>query len=285
MRAPNMWEAVFLGFCEHIWCHGHRQPSRVGPVYMMTGQVLTVEMTGNHFPLLTTRRMYPKPILGELAAFLRGYTNNGQFMAFGCNYWTPNARKHYAELFPGFENNGSDEELELGPIYGKQWRDFGGVDQIAQCRELLKNDPWSRRAVVTAMNPPEEPRMCLPPCHTNFQFNRVGNRLDLTIYMRSVDVCLGLPSDIALYYTLLILMAQDVKLDVGMMHFAFGNAHVYEAHAHQLENHLQRLTDPPPRWVLREKDPEGNYTDLFHPDDLEIVGYSPQGALKYELLV
>ncbi len=276
----NHWEASYTGLCEWVLKCGHLQPSRAGDTIATVGQNLTISMSQHHFPLLTTRRMYYKPVFGELAVFLRGFTNNGAFMEFGCNYWTTNAR-----AFPPNRDVVSDADLELGPIYGKQWRNFGGIDQIAVCRGLLMHDPYTRRAVVTAMNPAEEHLMCLPPCHTNFQFCVVGDRLDLCVYMRSVDLCLGLPSDIALYYALLILMASDTGYAVGKLHFSFGNAHIYKSHFKNLEIQLERISKRPPTWYLRPQESMRNYTDNFMPDDLVIEDYNPQERINYELAV
>lgn len=274
------WERGYLALCADVAQNGELQQTRVGDAMAAIGMSLWVRMGVGEFPLLTTRKMYYKPVLGELAAFIRGATWNGGFMDYGCNYWTPNARawKENNEII-------SDRDLWLGHIYGYQWRCFGaeGFDQMAASRDMLLKDPNSRRNIITTWDPAELDKMCLPPCHILMQWHAIGGRLDLSVYMRSVDLCLGLPSDVVLYYTLLILMAADVGMRVGDLHFLFGNAHVYKGHAQGLQQQLTRLVGNPPLFSLLPLDYGSKYTDTFQPQNISITEYEPQEPIKYEL--
>lgn len=278
-RSFNNWEGSYLALCEDVLRHGYRESSRAGDVYCLPGLSQTISLPAqNQFPLLTTRRMFVAGILGEAAAFLRGSTSNGNFLRFGCKYWTPNARAAY----PGLEDL-PDDVLPLGPIYGAQWRNFNGqgVDQLDAARRMIVSDPHSRRIIVTAWNPLQTGLMCLPPCHVMFQFHVMGDELHLTVYMRSVDLCLGLPSDIVLYYLILALMAYDTRMPIGSLTFQFGNAHIYAAHVQQLEEQLGRTVGEPPVFNLIGS--AGRLIDNFVPTDIMFHSYNPQEKITYEL--
>lgn len=283
---PNNWEEGYLGLCLNVYHYGYHEDSRVGRVRASPGMTLKIEMPDGRFPLLTTRKMFPKPILGELTGFLHGATMNGFFMKHGCNYWTANARSHHPNLAKW-----KDEDLPLGPIYGYQWRKFNGdlrFDQLAKAKRDIIANPTSRRIVVTAWNPLQNDYACLPPCHVMFQFHVMGGLLHCTVYMRSVDLCLGLPSDVVLYYTLLVLMAADTKLPVGSLTFHFGNAHVYMEHADGLYAQLTREVLHPPAYVLSDKTAHGlpitSYIDQFTPEVLQFNDYNHQEKIHYALL-
>lgn len=275
------WESNYLDLLDTVLEKGLTVETRVGPALSLIGQSLTVDPTQGEFPLLTTRRLFPKPVLGELAAFLRGATFNREFLEQGCNYWTPNARAWKTNT-PGMK----DEELFLGPVYGAQWRKWEGkhdtVDQLMEAKELLLKDPGSRRNIVTAWQPADLHAMCLPPCHILFQFHVRGLTLHCSVYMRSVDLCLGLPSDIILYYALLILMATDVNMLVGNVYFHFGDAHIYKAHEENAKIQVLRAIEEHPIWELRVKE---DYLNTFVPSDLDFIGYRPRERIGYELLV
>lgn len=281
----NNWEKDYLALCSNVAANGYKEPSRVGGTYALPGQSLRIEMPRGKFPLLTTRRMFYKPVFGELAAFLRGATRNGQFMKYGCNYWTANARA--AHPHQGWK----DKDLPLGPIYGAQWRKFNGdicYDQLADARKMIRENPSSRRIVVTAWNPLQTAYMALPPCHIMFQFHVMGKALHMTVYMRSVDLCLGLPSDVALYYALLVIMAHDTDLPVGSLTFSFGNAHVYTEHFKQLPEQLSRpVLEAPDYGVVSTNErgsPITSFIDQFTPSNILISNYEPAEKIAYALL-
>lgn len=249
--------------------YGAPRVSRVGPTRQMFGKMLEWHMSQG-FPLITTRRMYPKPIFGELAAFLNGADHVSEFRAYGCNYWDADAKR--------WGRDGA-----LGRIYGVQWRDWGGrIDQLRNLVNGLIDDPHGRRHIVTAWNPGELHVMALPPCHTWFQCNvdDVGN-LDMLVYMRSVDLCLGLPADLCLYGLLLSLLAREVGLEPGRLVFTFGDCHVYENHVAVWE------TEQQPRSPLACPIPfirlSGRGLFEFHPNDVALFDYEPFSPVNYIL--
>ena len=250
--------------------HGARRHSRAGPTRSIFGQLsLSLSMEDSVFPLLTTRRIHFLPVLGELAAFLRGATDLATFKRFGCNYWDANAA--------AWRNPG-----DVGRIYGAQWRDWitpdgGRVDQLVVLIEGLRNEPESRRHILACWNPGELHEMCLPPCHIIAQFNVEHAELDCCVYMRSVDVCLGLPSDMVLYGALLALIAQRIGRNPRYLTFFFGDCHVYENHVQTAKQQLEREAFPLPTFELRPT------CDIyrFKPEDIIIHGYRPAESLKY----
>jgi thymidylate synthase len=236
-----------------------------------------MDMTHGDFPILTTRKMHIAGIAGELAAFLRGATTLKEFKDFGCNYWDANAAAWHA-------NKGVPVEAQrVGHIYGAQWRYFGasGVNQIAMLQEGLVNNPFGRRHLLTTYDPSTLDDGCLPPCHLLTQFNVTNEqKLDAIVYMRSVDLCLGLPTDVALYAMLLILTAQSTGYTPGRLAFMMGDTHVYHAHSDMLQVQVLRDIGIPCQWKLDEN----SSLDDFKPEHFELVGYNPQPAIKYELL-
>jgi thymidylate synthase len=276
-QVPN-WEEAYLRLCESVLEYGVSHDTRAGPATALIGGSLSIRTRAEEFPLLTTRRAYPKPVLGELAAFLRGAQYNEDFVRFGCKYWTANAKASPI-------NQGITDEslLKVGLIYGAMWRNFNGMDQIAEARRMLVEDPDSRRIVVSAWDPTKLKDMCLPPCHILMQWHVLGGQLFLTVYMRSVDLALGLPSDIVLYYALLICMGHDVNLPVGGLVFSFGNMHIYDGHRKGMETQLNRKPGHPPYFKLKKHETPIYLTDLFTPDMLEFYFYRHQGEITYEL--
>lgn len=272
------WEQDYLRLVYDVVNNGWAQPSRAGDVHMALGKGLSITgLKPGEFPLLNSRKMYIAGVAGELAAFLRGADNVRVFQKYGCNYW----------------NDFANENGGLGPIYGVQWRYWPNsihepVDQIRECRELTRKDPYSRRILLTTWNPAQTNQMALPPCHIICQFHVRGNKLSASVYMRSVDLCLGLPSDIVLYYLLLILMAHDTGYEPHELHFSFGNAHVYEAHvATFIDEHYERVdvlgNMPVPTYKILK--PGFELTNIFTPDMLVIENYRPMAPIQYKLLV
>jgi len=232
-------------------------------------------MRNNQFPILTTRKIFWKPVLGELAAFLRGATDLKTFQELGCNYWDANAASWY-------DNAGIPKEnWNVGNIYGVKWRNFHGRNQLRDLVHGLKTEPTSRRHVLTTWDP-SETWQCLPPCHLLAQFN-VSNDgyLDCIVYMRSVDLCLGLPSDIILYAALTILVAHECGYKPGSLTFFTGDTHIYKNHIETFYRQLSSPEHPLPVWYLNEE----TSLNAFLPEHLNLVCYQHGDKLEYPFSV
>ena len=271
------FERGYLRLIEDILLNGIPAPSRAGPTRSVFGRQLRIpDLADGFFPLLTTRKIHYRPVLGELAAFLRGATKLSTFKEFGCNYWDANASTWPVNF------NKHPAAWEVGRIYGSQWRAWRGwKDQLAELVEGLKTDPHSRRHVVTAWAPDALDKMCLPPCHILFQCYVRDHRLSMLVYMRSVDVCLGLPSDIALYAALLLILCNETDYRPGDLVFMLGDAHIYQNHESAAEVQLEQMIKALPTYELN---PTATI-DTFLPSDLSILNYNPGRPINYELNV
>ena len=219
------------------------------------------------FPLLTTKRISFKNIAAELLWFLSGSTNVGPLQEQGVYIW----------------DAWCDDEGDLGPIYGKQWRDWGGsVDQIALLVEEIRNNPASRRQVVSAWNPTDLPRMALPPCHVLFQTTVIENQLSLHVYQRSADVFLGLPYNIASYALLTYMLAKVTGLCPGTLIWSGGDVHIYTNHLKQIREQLTREPRPSP-FLFIDRKPES--INDFTLRDFTLTNYNPHPPLHGEVAV
>ena len=262
-------EAEYIKLVMSIIKNGYLSDSRAGATYSLPGQGISFDLREG-FPLLTTRKMFTKGIFGELAAFVRGAEDLVTFEKFGCNYWKDNAKN--------WEPNKGKPESEwlVGQSYGSLWRNFEGVDQLSTVIEALKSDHLSRRHVITAWHPAA--KACLPSCHILFQFYARRGYLHCHVYMRSVDLCVGLPSDMVLYALLTALVAKDVGMEPCTLSYAFGDCHVYRNHVYYFINvQSPRLIHKAPRLQLA---PEAS-TLTFTPDQAEILDYEYAPAIKY----
>ena len=262
----------------HVWDNGIERKDRTGVgTRSMFGLVLEVANTKDSFPAVTSKQLAVKQCFGEMAAFIQGYSDLDDFHKFGCTVWDGNATADYWKpVTPG----------DLGRIYGVNWREwtncYGEVtDQLKVLVESLIYSPESRRHIVTAWNPGELQYMCLPPCHTHFQCYVENRNLDMQVYMRSVDLVLGLPFDIAGYALLQQLIAKETALDSRRLRFIFGDAHIYLNHSDALSTILSNKIKMAPLLVLA---PE---TELFtfHPDQARLVGYAHSGKVEAKLNV
>ncbi|MCG8591589.1 MAG: thymidylate synthase [Proteobacteria bacterium] len=213
------------------------------------------------FPLLTTKKLHLRSIIYELLWFLRGDTNVGYLREHGVSIW----------------DEWADEQGDLGPVYGHQWRswptpDGGGVDQIAQVVEAIRTTPDSRRLVVSAWNPADVPAMALPPCHLLFQFYVAEGRLSCQLYQRSADIFLGVPFNIASYALLTLMVAQVTGLAPGEFIHTFGDAHLYTNHLDQARKQLAREPRPLPQMRLN---PDRTELGKFEYEDFALSGYDP----------
>lgn len=213
------------------------------------------------FPLLTTKKLHLKSIIYELLWFLKGDTNIKYLQEHGVKIW----------------NEWADENGDLGPVYGHQWRSWpdykgGSIDQIKNVLDLIKHSPSSRRMLVTAWNPAEVDEMALPPCHCLFQFYVAEGKLSLQLYQRSADTFLGVPFNIASYSLLLHMMAQVTGLKVGEFIHTTGDTHIYLNHLEQVKLQLTRTPRPLPKIIIN---PDVKDLFSFHYDDFKIEDYNP----------
>lgn len=251
----------YLDLLDRILTTGVEKPDRTG-----TG---TLSVFGNQmrfdlkdgFPLLTTKKLHLKSIIYELLWFLRGDTNIKFLKDHGVSIW----------------DEWADENGDLGPIYGKQWRAWkdyrgGTIDQISQAVDLIKHHPESRRIVVSAWNVADLPEMALSPCHCLFQFYVANGRLSLQLYQRSADTFLGVPFNIASYALLLMMMAQVCGLEPGEFVHTTGDTHLYLNHLDQARLQLTREPRPLPKMHIN---PEVKDIFSFRYEDFELTDYNP----------
>lgn len=251
----------YLDLLRHVRDNGVLKSDRTGTG---TRSVFGYQMRFNldeGFPLLTTKKLHLKSIIYELLWFLRGDTNVHYLQEHGVRIW----------------NEWAGPDGDLGHIYGYQWRswpdyDGGCIDQISQAIDDIKNNPDSRRIIVSAWNVADLGRMNLPPCHMLFQFYVANGRLSLQLYQRSADIFLGVPFNIASYALLLMMVAQVIGLHPGDFVHTLGDAHIYTNHFEQVEEQLSRTPRPLPQMLINP-----SVTDIFAFDygDFTLQGYNP----------
>lgn len=256
---------------EHILDHGVDKSDRTGTG---TRSVFGYQMRFNladGFPLVTTKKLHLRSIIHELLWFLKGETNIAYLKENKVRIW----------------DEWADENGDLGPVYGSQWRSWQGadgetIDQISQVVQQIKTNPDSRRLIVSAWNVAEIPKMKLPPCHAFFQFYVADGKLSCQLYQRSADVFLGVPFNIASYALLLEMVAQVTNLGVGDFVHTFGDAHIYSNHMEQVSLQLSREPRSLPKLNLN---PDINSIFDFTFNDIEIVDYDPHPAIKGKVAV
>ena len=251
----------YLKLLDRILTEGATKTDRTGTGTMSVfGNQMRFDMADG-FPWLTTKKLHLKSIIYELLWFLRGDTNVHYLQEHGVRIW-----KEWA-----------DENGELGPVYGHQWRSWpdyngGTIDQIQNVVDMIKNHPDSRRMMVTAWNPAEVEQMALPPCHCLFQFYVADGRLSLLLYQRSADTFLGVPFNIASYALLLQMMAQVTGLQPGEFIHTTGDTHLYLNHLDQARLQLTRTPRPLPTMKIN---PDVKNLFDFHYEDFQLEGYDP----------
>jgi thymidylate synthase len=247
------------------------------------------------FPLLTTKKVHLKSIIHELLWFINGDTNIKYLVDHDVRIWNEWPYKTYT-LSSDYQGETMDEYVEkiktdpnfaekygdLGPVYGAQWRKFNGVDQLQYILDEIKNNPDSRRMILSAWNPAEIKNMALPPCHTLIQFYVRDQKLSLQLYQRSADIFLGVPFNIASYALLLMMVAQVTNLEVGEFVHTLGDAHIYSNHFDQIELQLSR--EPKKRPIMKINPNVKSLFD-FKYDDFELVDYNPYPAIKGKVAV
>ena len=262
---------AYLDLMRHILDEGIRKEDRTGTGTVgVFGHQLRFDLTDG-FPAVTTKKLHFRSIIHELLWFLRGETNIAYLRENGVSIW----------------DEWADEDGELGPVYGSQWRswptpDGGTVDQLARVIDDIRTTPHSRRLIVSAWNVAEVDDMALPPCHTLFQFHVADGRLSCQLYQRSADVFLGVPFNIASYALLTCMVAQVTGLRPGDFVHTFGDAHLYLNHLEQAERQLARSPRTLPTLHL---DPSVKEIDDFRYEHIEIRDYDPHPHIKAPVAV
>ncbi len=261
----------YLNLLEHVSQNGIERADRTGTgTKSVFGHQMRFDLSQG-FPVLTTKKLHLKSIIHELLWFLKGETNIAYLKANGVSIW----------------DEWADENGDLGPVYGSQWRSWPAgdgqkIDQIALLVEAIKTNPSSRRHIVSAWNPAEVDEMALPPCHCLFQFYVAEGRLSCQLYQRSADIFLGVPFNIASYALLTMMMAQVTGLKPGDFVHTLGDAHLYLNHLEQTKTQLGRVPK-----VLPEMKINSQVRDLFAftYDDFQLVGYDPDPSIKAPIAV
>lgn len=262
---------AYLDLLRTVLEHGTRKDDRTGTgTLSLFGWQMRFDLQDG-FPLVTTKRVHWKSVLHELLWFLRGETNIAYLNQHGVSIW----------------DEWADDQGELGPVYGKQWRAWGcadgsSVDQITRVVEAIRRDPDSRRHIVSAWNVGELPQMALAPCHTLFQFYAADGKLSCQLYQRSGDVFLGVPFNIGSYALLTHLVAQATGLEPGTFVHTLGDAHLYSNHLEQAREQLARTPLVLPRLRLN---PAVRDVLAFTADDIVLEGYAPHPAIKAPVAV
>lgn len=258
-------------FLRHVLDHGVKKEDRTGTGTISTfGYQMRFDLNEG-FPMLTTKKLHLKSIIYELLWFLQGATNIKYLNENGVKIW----------------DEWADENGELGPVYGKQWRSWTApdgrtIDQISQLIAQIKKNPNSRRLIVSAWNPADVDQMALPPCHTMFQFYVAEGKLSCQLYQRSADIFLGVPFNIASYAMLTMMIAQVCELGVGDFVHTFGDAHIYLNHLDQVNLQLSRDF-----YALPELKINAAVKDIFSfkYEDFELLNYNAHPSIKAPIAV
>ncbi|MCE4957025.1 thymidylate synthase [Macrococcoides caseolyticum] len=315
----NSFDQAYHELCQHVLENGSKKDDRTNTgTLSIFGHQMRFDLSKG-FPLLTTKKVSFKLIATELIWFIRGDTNIKYLLEYNNNIWNEWAFLKWIESEeyngPDMTNFGHralkdpvfnaiyQEQLgifkeniltnpdfckkfgDLGNVYGKQWRNFetksGSTDQLKDVIHSIKNNPTSRRHIISAWNPGEIDTMALPPCHTMFQFYVNDNKLSCQLYQRSADIFLGVPFNIASYSLLTHLIARECGLDVGEFVHTFGDAHIYSNHIDAVKEQLSRTSFNPPTLRINS---EKSLFDIEY-EDLEIINYQAHPAIKAPIAV
>ena len=282
----------YLDLCKHILDNGTIKKDRTGTgTISLFGYQMRCDLSEG-FPLLTTKKVFMKAVLAELLWFISGSTNIQPLVKQNVRIWnewpyvafTKNEDYNGETIEEFVERVKTDDEFalkygELGPVYGHQWRDFFGVDQLLNLERDLKENPFSRRHIICAWNPAQIDQMALPPCHAFVQFyvSGDGKKLSCQLNQRSADVFLGVPFNIASYSLLLHMLAHTCGYEVGDFVHTFGDTHIYLNHVDQIKEQLSRTPRKLPKLIIKRK--VDSVVD-FKYEDFEVVDYDPYPAIK-----
>lgn len=313
--STNTAEQAYLDLCERIINEGEHRPDRTGTgtKSLFAPPQLRFNLSDDTFPLLTTKKVFSRAIIHELLWFVQGCTDAKKLSEKGVRIWEGNGSREYLDSI-GLTDR---REGDLGPVYGFQWRHFGaeykdcdadysgqGVDQLQDVIKKLKTNPYDRRIIMSAWNPPDFAKMALPPCHVFCQFyvnfpneapdsntkkqQKTSSRpkLSCLLYQRSCDMGLGVPFNIASYALLTKMIAHIVGMDCGEFIHTLGDAHVYLDHVDALKVQLARTPKDFPKLIIKEeRKDEIKSIDDFKFEDFEIIGYDPYGPIKMKMSV
>lgn len=285
----------YLELCQHVMTHGTLKMDRTGTgTKSVFGYQMRFDLSEG-FPLLTTKKVHLKSIIHELLWFIQGDTNIKYLVDNDVRIWN---EWPYEAFKKSSDYNGesmdeyvakikadpsfAEKHGDLGPVYGAQWRNFNGVDQLQFILDEIKKNPNSRRMMLSAWNPAEIKNMALPPCHTLIQFYVADGKLSLQLYQRSADIFLGVPFNIASYALLLMMVAQVTGLEVGEFVHTLGDAHIYLNHVEQIELQLSRTPRKRPTMVIN---PNVKSLFDFKFEDFELKDYNPYPAIKGKVAV
>lgn len=261
----------YLDLLQNVLDHGVQKGDRTGTgTLSVFGYQMRFDLNDS-FPLLTTKKLHIKSIIYELLWFLQGQSNIKYLVDHGVRIW----------------NEWADEDGELGPVYGVQWRnwqaaDGRAIDQISELIQNIKKNPDSRRLIVSAWNVGEIPKMALPPCHALFQFYVAEGKLSCQLYQRSADILLGVPFNIASYSLFTMMVAQVCDLRLGEFVHTFGDVHLYLNHIEQARLQLARQPYPPPQMRIN---PEVKSIFNFDFDDFELINYQAHPHIRADISV
>jgi thymidylate synthase len=258
-------------FLKHVYENGTYKSDRTGTgTKSVFGYQMRFDLNGG-FPLVTTKKVHLRSIIHELLWFLKGDTNTAYLKENGVSIW----------------DEWADENGDLGPVYGKQWRSWSApdgrvIDQVSEVVNTIKNNPDSRRIIISAWNPADIPSMALAPCHCLFQFYVADGKLSCQLYQRSADIFLGVPFNIASYALLTMMLAQVCGLQYGDFVHTFGDAHIYTNHFEQVKLQLSRTPNPYP---VMKMNPEVKSIFDFRFEDFTLENYQPYPAIKAPVAV
>lgn len=285
----------YLDLCRHVMDNGTQKDDRTNTgTKSVFGYQMRFDLKAG-FPLVTTKKVHLKSIIYELLWFIKGDTNIKYLVDHGVRIWNEWPYESYKKSsdYQGEDIKAFAEKIktddvfaqkygDLGPVYGAQWRNFAGVDQLQYILDELKHNPTSRRMILSAWDPSKIHDMALPPCHTLIQFYVADGKLSLQLYQRSADIFLGVPFNIASYSLLLMMVAQVTGYKVGEFVHTLGDAHIYQNHFDQVRLQLSRDPRPLPKMIINP-----NVTSLFDFvfEDFVLEGYDPHPAIKGEVAV